>query len=197
MIQKNELGVNLARKQLRPDYTVAAGYFNMGRMPDMFQFRVDIPLPIYSGRKQIPAVHEQAHRLSESRRNYEAARQDGRTAGLLEQERPNVFTQSLANIPPGEAIEIELRVVQPLRRQDGRYALVLPTVVGPRYVPGAPLARAPDGAFAPDTDRVSDVSRITPMPRLSGPAPCPNVSIRVAIESGARARDVRSKHHDV
>lgn len=76
MIQKTELSVNLARKQLRPDYTIAAGYFNMGRMPDMFQFRVDIPLPIYSGRKQIPAIHEQTHRLSESRRNYEAARQD-------------------------------------------------------------------------------------------------------------------------
>ncbi|HUS06189.1 MAG TPA: TolC family protein [Bryobacteraceae bacterium] len=76
MIQKNELSMNLARKQLRPDYTIAAGYFNMGRMPDMFQFRVDIPLPVYSGRKQIPAIHEQAHRLSESRQNYEAARQD-------------------------------------------------------------------------------------------------------------------------
>ncbi|MGH9629998.1 MAG: TolC family protein, partial [Bryobacteraceae bacterium] len=58
------------------DYTIAAGYFNMGRMPDMFQFRVDILLPIYSGRKQIPALHEQAHLLSESRRNYQAARQD-------------------------------------------------------------------------------------------------------------------------
>lgn len=76
MIQRNELSVSLARKQLRPDYTIAAGYFNMGAMPDMFQFRVDIPLPIYSGRKQIPAIHEQAHRLSESRRTYEAARQD-------------------------------------------------------------------------------------------------------------------------
>jgi outer membrane protein TolC len=76
MIQKSELSVNLARKQLRPDYTIAAGYFNMGRMPDMFQFRVDIPLPIYSGRKQIPAIHEQTHRLNESRRNYEAAQQD-------------------------------------------------------------------------------------------------------------------------
>jgi outer membrane protein TolC len=48
----------------------------MGRMPDMFQFRLDIPLPIYSGRKQTPAVHEQVHRLSEARRNYEAAQQD-------------------------------------------------------------------------------------------------------------------------
>ncbi|HUQ91915.1 MAG TPA: TolC family protein [Bryobacteraceae bacterium] len=76
IIQKNKLSVNLARQQLRPDYTIAAGYYNMGRMPDMFQFRVDIPLPVYSGRKQIPAIHEQTHRLSESRRSLETARQD-------------------------------------------------------------------------------------------------------------------------
>jgi outer membrane protein, heavy metal efflux system len=76
IIQKNELNMSLVRKQLRPDYTIAAGYFNMGSMPDMFQFRLDIPLPIYSGRKQIPAIHEQAHHLTESRRVYEAARQD-------------------------------------------------------------------------------------------------------------------------
>lgn len=76
MVRRGELTVNLARKQLKPDYTIAAGYFNMGRMPDMFQFRVDIPLPLYSSRKQIPAIHEQAHRLSQSRRTYEAARQD-------------------------------------------------------------------------------------------------------------------------
>ena len=76
MIERSDLAVNLARKQFRSDYTIAAGYFNMGRMADMFQFRLDIPLPIYSGRKQTPAVHEQVHRLSEARRNYEAAQQD-------------------------------------------------------------------------------------------------------------------------
>ena len=74
-IERTELAVNLARKDYYPDYTLSAGYFNMGRMPDMYQFRVDFKLPGYFWRKQRPAVTEQALRLDEARRNYEAANQ--------------------------------------------------------------------------------------------------------------------------
>jgi outer membrane protein TolC len=76
MIQRNELAVNLARKDFHADYTVSAGYFNMGGMPAMYQFRVDIPLRLHTGQKQRPALDEQVHRLSESRRDYEAAEQN-------------------------------------------------------------------------------------------------------------------------
>jgi outer membrane protein, heavy metal efflux system len=76
MVERGALAVDLARKQFRPDYAVSAGYFNMGRMPDMFQFRLDISLPLYSSRKQAPALHEQVHRLGEAKRNYEAAEQN-------------------------------------------------------------------------------------------------------------------------
>ncbi len=75
MIERTELAVNLARKDYYPDYTLSGGYFNQGRLPDMYQFRVDFKLPAYFWRKQRPAVAEQAARLSESRRNYEAANQ--------------------------------------------------------------------------------------------------------------------------
>jgi outer membrane protein TolC len=75
MIERTELAVNLARKEYYPDYALSAGYFNMGRMPDMYQFRVDFKLPGYFWRKQRPAVAEQALRLDEARRNYEAANQ--------------------------------------------------------------------------------------------------------------------------
>jgi len=75
MVERGSLAVDLARKQFRPDYAVSAGYFNMGRMPDMFQLRLDISLPLYSSRKQAPALHEQAHKLEEARRNYESAGQ--------------------------------------------------------------------------------------------------------------------------
>ena len=76
MIQRGQLAVNLARKQALPDYTISAGYYNMGRMPDMFQFRVDIPLPVFASRKQIPAINEQVHRLSEARQSYQAELQN-------------------------------------------------------------------------------------------------------------------------
>ena len=90
------------------------------------------------------------------------ARAAGHTAALLEQERPNVFTQSVTNIPPNEAIEVEIRYLQTLTYDSGEYEFVFPTVVGPRYVPGAALPGAQAGAGTKlDTDRVPDASRIT------------------------------------
>ena len=75
-IRRNELAVNLARKEFHPDYTVSAGYFNMGGMPPMYQFRVDVPIHLHSDQRQRPALDEQVHRLSESRYEFAAANQD-------------------------------------------------------------------------------------------------------------------------
>jgi outer membrane protein TolC len=75
VIQKSELGVNLARKGYYPDTTVTGGYYNMGRLPDVYEFRVDLKLPVWSWRKQRAAVAEQADMLGEARRSYEAADQ--------------------------------------------------------------------------------------------------------------------------
>jgi len=75
MIQRTELALNLARKDYYPDYALSAGYFTMGRMPDMYQFRVDFKLPTYFWRKQRAGVTEQAHTLSAARRNFEATDQ--------------------------------------------------------------------------------------------------------------------------
>ena len=75
MIERTELAVNLARKDYYPDYTLSGGYFNQGRLADMYQFRVDFKLPAYFWRKQRPEVAEQVSRLSEARHTYEAANQ--------------------------------------------------------------------------------------------------------------------------
>ena len=82
----------------------------------------------------------------EAREVYEEALESGRSAALVEQERPNVFTQNVANIPPGERIHVILHVVQPLTYEDGRYRFEFPLVVGPRFVPTG----------------VEDAARITP-----------------------------------
>jgi len=76
MIQRNELAVNLARKDFHSDYTISAGYFYMGGMPPMYEFKVDIPIRLHIGQKQGPALDEQVHRLNESRRNFEATEQN-------------------------------------------------------------------------------------------------------------------------
>jgi Ca-activated chloride channel family protein len=69
----------------------------------------------------------------EARRQYEEAKQQGRSASLLEQQRPNVFQMNVANILPGDLIQVELKYTELLVPTDGIYEFVYPTVVGPRY----------------------------------------------------------------
>jgi Ca-activated chloride channel family protein len=69
----------------------------------------------------------------QARADYEQAKQQGRSASLLEQHRPNVFQMNVANIMPGDEIRVELSYTELLVPTDGTYAFVYPTVVGPRY----------------------------------------------------------------
>ena len=92
---------------------------------------------------------------------YEAARQEGRRASLVDQERPNMFTTSVANVPPGTAITVEIEYQHVVRYDAGEYRLRFPMVVGPRYIPGTPVSM-PGTGWMPDTDQVPDASRITP-----------------------------------
>ncbi len=68
-----------------------------------------------------------------ARLEYEAAKKQGKTAALLDQHRPNVFQMNVANILPGDEVEVELRYTELLLPSDRRYRFVFPTVVGPRY----------------------------------------------------------------
>src|SRR5258706_14284084 len=79
--------------------------------------------------------------------SYEQAKSEGRRATLIEQERPNIFTSSVANIGPGATIEVEIEYQQTLRYDQGRYSLRFPMVVGPRYLPA--------GLDAQDAARIS------------------------------------------
>ncbi len=72
-----------------------------------------------------------------AREMYESAKDAGRIASLLDQERPNIFTQSIANIDPGANIDIEISYVETLEATNGEYSFAFPTVVSPRYIPGA------------------------------------------------------------
>ena len=77
-----------------------------------------------------------------ARIEYEAAKKEGRTAALLDQERPNVFQMNVAHILPGDEVQVELRYTELLLPTEGRYRFVYPTVVGPRYH----VAKAAGGA---------------------------------------------------
>ncbi len=97
----------------------------------------------------------------EARKTYEDAKAKGHVASLLDQERPNIFSQAVANIEPGAEVVIEIAYTETLKWKDGVYEWVFPTVVGPRYMPGE--ATGKDGVgWSPDTTRVPDASKISP-----------------------------------
>jgi cobalt-zinc-cadmium efflux system outer membrane protein len=73
IVERGQLAASLARKDYLPDYALSGGYFNQASMPPMWQFRVDVKVPLYFWRKQRLAVNEQEFAASEARRNYEAA----------------------------------------------------------------------------------------------------------------------------
>ncbi|HWO22100.1 MAG TPA: VIT domain-containing protein [Kofleriaceae bacterium] len=111
-------------------------------------------------------------RREDAQHRYEDAIRRGASAGLLDQERPDVFTQTVAAIPGKGTVEVTLRYDTVARYRGGTWELVLPMVVAPRYVPGAATARPTTGAGrSPDTDRAPDASRVTPPggPGAGGP----------------------------
>lgn len=82
-------------------------------------------------------IEGEIHERTEAQRIYEEAREAGQVAALTEEQRPNIFTQRVANIGPGETITVTLGVIEPVPRTDGAYELVFPLMVAPRFIPGS------------------------------------------------------------
>ncbi|MFB3829059.1 MAG: VIT and VWA domain-containing protein [Bryobacteraceae bacterium] len=118
----------------------------------------------------------------EARAMYEAARRSGRMAGLLDQERPNIFTQAVANIPPGGAVDITISYVETLDYEAGSYTFSFPMVVGPRYIPRR---------------GVLDAGRITPPVTPQGTRAGHDISVQLTLDAGVPVDGVTSPTHDV
>ncbi|MFE0753543.1 marine proteobacterial sortase target protein [Inquilinus sp. NPDC058860] len=145
----------------------------------------------------------------EARRTYEAAKQAGQTAGLVEEERPNLFTTSVANVGPGETVLIQIEYQETVRQSGDRFSLRVPLVVAPRYNP-TPVSQSVDfqpgqGGWGrtttdpvPDTDPVPGRDRITP-PVLDprGNAPVNPVTLKLRLQAGFPLGEVVSANHAV
>ncbi|MDB4961726.1 MAG: uncharacterized protein JWP01_1725 [Myxococcales bacterium] len=129
----------------------------------------------------------------DAQRRYEAAVRQGVAAAVLDQERPDVFTQTVAAIPARGTVEVTLRYDTVARFADGRWELALPMVVAPRYVPGTVSGRPTTGTGrAPDTNRAPDASRVTPQvgPNAGG-------ATTVALAFVEPVTDVTSPTHEL
>jgi Ca-activated chloride channel family protein len=143
----------------------------------------------------------------EAKAVYEQAAANGQHASLVESERPNIFTTSVANIGPGEAITVEIQYGDRVHIDAGVYSLRFPMVVGPRYIPGGPIAQvsadpdrpaaAPGTGWAANTDRVPDASRITPPVVSPGQGKINPVRIAVDFAPGFTTERVTSLYHPI
>ncbi|MBN1773534.1 MAG: hypothetical protein JXB32_19890 [Deltaproteobacteria bacterium] len=145
----------------------------------------------------------------EAERIYADARARGRTASLLTQERPNIFTQSVANIEPGGKVVIRITYFERLVYQHGTYEFVFPMVVGPRYIPGGatgdsqgakqaePTAPPGGGGTSAPTDRVPDADRITPPVLRPGERSGHDIGLTLAIDAGLPIAGLQAVTHCV
>lgn len=143
-------------------------------------------------------IEGQIRERAQAKAEYQQAKSEGKKASLVEQERPNVFTTSVANLGPGEELSVEIELQQLLAFDAGEIRLRFPLVVGPRYVPGSEvLAGLAGSGWSPDTDAVPDASRITPPVLPPSEAPRNPVAIEVDLDAGFPVEKLQSRYHAV
>ncbi len=155
-------------------------------------------------------VRAQIRRREQARRDYANARDRGVLASLLEQERPNLFRQSVANIRPGDEIRVALTYTEVLPYADGSYRFVYPMVAGPRYQPnagqpnadqpnaGQPNAGQPNAgqpnAGQPNAGDESGTHQVVLAPGEERPD---RVSVSIDADLGMPLHEVRSPTHSI
>ncbi len=114
----------------------------------------------------------------EARRTYEEARDEGKKAGLLEQERANIFTMSVANIEPGQEILVTITYYETVKYEDGEYEFVFPMTITPRYI---------------DKDQVKDSERISPPVEIRKAGR--EINLFINLDTGFTPGEIKSPSH--
>jgi Ca-activated chloride channel homolog len=171
------------------DVKVLQTYRNEGARPinASYIFPASTRAAVYAMRMRIgdQVVVAKIKEREKAKQDFDKAKQEGKSASLLEQNRPNVFSMSLANVMPGDQIEIELRYTELLAPTDGIYEMIFPTVVGPRY------SSQPESS-APQEDRW------VKSPYLhEGNAPTSALHISARISAGVPIRELNCPSHNI
>lgn len=171
------------------DVKVTQEYQNTGKktLEAIYIFPASTRAAVYGmkmtiGERTINAVIREKE---QARQDYENAIKEGKTASLLEQQRPNVFQMNVGNILPGDIIKVELSYTEILIPTDGIYQFVYPTVVGPRY-----SNRNESEVPAPDKWVANPYTE-------QGVLPVSTFDIHINIAAGMPISDVKCNSHDV
>ncbi|HEC59502.1 MAG TPA: marine proteobacterial sortase target protein [Methylophaga sp.] len=136
----------------------------------------------------------------EARKIYQQAKSAGKRASLIEQQRPNMFTSSVANIAPGDKITVVIEYQQTVTQNQNAFSLRFPMAITPRYIPGKAITNTAEvrdfngNGWAVNTDQVPDASHITPPVTVTDKNP---ITLKVHLAAGFPLATVESAYHDV
>ena len=181
--------VDVAIAGVIADVTVRQVYENRGTRPlhARYVFPASTRAAVYGLTMVVGDVRTVARirERTQAAREFEAAKSEGKSASLLEQSRPNVFSMQVANVLPGDTIVVELKYTELLVPTEGLYEFVYPTVVGPRYSSKRESQALPEDAFvkAPYTRQ--------------GEAPRSEFRLAGVVSSGVPVQELVSPSHQL
>jgi Ca-activated chloride channel family protein len=182
-------GVQIDVSGVIADVKVLQTYQNQGSRPinARYVFPASTRAAVYSMRMRIgdQLIVAKIKEREKAQRDFDRARRAGKSASLLEHNRPNVFSMSLANIMPGDQIEIELSYTELLVPTDGIYEVVFPTVVGPRY------------SSHPQSSAQQEERWVRSPYLHHGNSPSSSLHISTRISAGVPIRDLSSPSHPI
>jgi len=169
------------------DVNVTQVYKNEGRktLEAIYVFPASTKAAVYGMKMTIGdrTITANIREREQARHEYNQAKQDGKSASLLEQHRPNVFQMNVANILPSDVIKVELKYTELLIPTDKVYEFAYPTVVGPRYVDG-------------QSDEAGPAETWTSNPYLrQGESPTYTFNMSVHIAAGLPIKDITCISH--
>ena len=134
-LKSNTVTVNIAG--VIADVQIDQVYENTGSeaIEAIYVFPASTKAAVYGMEMKIGdrIIKAKVQEKGKAKATYEQAKQEGKRASLLEQDRPNIFSMNVANILPGDKITISLKYTESIVPEEGVYEFVYPTVVGPRY----------------------------------------------------------------
>ena len=169
------------------DVTVTQHYKNEGTraIEARYVFPASTRAAVYGMRMHVGdrQIDAKIRGKQQARAEYDAAKQEGKSASLLEQHRPNVFQMNVANVLPGDDIAVELHYTETLVPTEGKYQFVFPTVVGPRY----------NGN--PATGSGTKEPWVAQPTQPAGEAPKAKFGMKIAIDSPIALKEIASATH--
>ncbi len=185
-----ETSVNTNINGVIAETYVTQVYTNQGEVPvnASYIFPASDSVTIHGMTMQIGSqlVTAQSKEKEEAKEEFETAKEEGKSASLLEQKRPNVFSMDVANIMPGDEVRIELHYTEQITPREGTYQFVFPTVAGPRFV-------------APEEDKESETSNqwaVSPYYK-EGTVEDGKYDIQVNLSMGVPISSLECKSHEI